>query len=153
MSLSRRVFIILLTCISCIGCDQGTKIYASEYLPKNEMFSYFHDILRIGYTENVGAFLGIGSDLPSEYRFWLFVVIVGFFLGGLFIYLVTNAKQSLLPFVGFSLVFSGGISNFYDRVFNDGAVVDFLNVGLGPLRTGIFNIADVAIMAGMATVI
>ena len=29
-----------------------------------------------------------------------------------------------------------------------GAVVDFLNVGIGPLRTGVFNVADMAIMAG-----
>jgi signal peptidase II len=26
-------------------------------------------------------------------------------------------------------------------------VVDFLNVGIGPLRTGIFNVADMAITA------
>ncbi|MGH7186149.1 MAG: signal peptidase II, partial [Pseudomonadota bacterium] len=31
-----------------------------------------------------------------------------------------------------------------------GRVIDFLNVGLGPFRTGIFNVADVAIMAGVA---
>jgi signal peptidase II len=29
-------------------------------------------------------------------------------------------------------------------------VVDFLNVGVGSLRTGIFNFADVAIMLGAA---
>jgi len=29
-----------------------------------------------------------------------------------------------------------------------GTVIDFLNIGIGPWRTGIFNIADVAIMAG-----
>ena len=35
-----------------------------------------------------------------------------------------------------------------DRILHKGTVVDFLNVGIGPLRTGIFNIADVAIMGG-----
>jgi len=35
-----------------------------------------------------------------------------------------------------------------DRVARDGLVRDFLNVGVGPLRTGIFNLADVALMAG-----
>jgi signal peptidase II len=29
-------------------------------------------------------------------------------------------------------------------------VVDFLNVGIGSLRTGVFNVADMAIMAGVA---
>jgi signal peptidase II len=27
-------------------------------------------------------------------------------------------------------------------------VIDFLNLGVGPLRTGIFNVADMVIMAG-----
>jgi lipoprotein signal peptidase len=30
------------------------------------------------------------------------------------------------------------------------AVVDFMNLGIGPLRTGIFNAADVSILAGAA---
>jgi signal peptidase II len=29
-----------------------------------------------------------------------------------------------------------------------GSVVDFLNVGIGPVRTGVFNVADMAIMLG-----
>ena len=36
-----------------------------------------------------------------------------------------------------------------DRLVHDGSVIDFLNLGLGPLRTGIFNIADVAITGGV----
>lgn len=35
-----------------------------------------------------------------------------------------------------------------DRILHDGSVVDFINVGIGPFRTGIFNIADLAIMGG-----
>ena len=29
-----------------------------------------------------------------------------------------------------------------------GSVIDFMNVGVGPLRTGIFNVADMAILLG-----
>lgn len=117
------------------------------------MFSYFGDILRIGYTENTGAFLGMGDNLPREIKFWLFTVAVGLFLSCLFIYFIINSKQSLLSLTGFSLVFSGGISNFYDRAFNNGTVIDFLNIGLGSLRTGIFNVADMAIMAGLVVIL
>jgi signal peptidase II len=46
-----------------------------------------------------------------------------------------------------SLVCAGGIGNLIDR-FSWGYVRDFLNVGLGPIRTGIFNVADAAMMAG-----
>jgi len=53
---------------------------------------------------------------------------------------------------GVTLFLAGGLSNWIDRLFR-GNVVDFLNVGVGWLRTGIFNFADVAIMLGIALVV
>ena len=44
-------------------------------------------------------------------------------------------------------IVGGGIGNLVDRV-QLGAVRDFLNVGIGSLRTGIFNLADMAITFG-----
>jgi signal peptidase II len=38
-------------------------------------------------------------------------------------------------------------------VFNHGAVIDFLNIGVGSLRTGVFNVADIAIMIGVFMII
>ena len=49
--------------------------------------------------------------------------------------------------LGLVLFIAGGASNWIDRVLR-GSVVDFLNVGIGPLRTGVFNMSDVAIMVG-----
>ena len=51
--------------------------------------------------------------------------------------------------VTLSLICGGGSGKLIDRVAYGGSVItDFLNVGVGGLRTGIFNIADVAIMTG-----
>jgi signal peptidase II len=47
-----------------------------------------------------------------------------------------------------ALIAGGGASNLLDRLLDAGRVTDFLNVGIGPLRTGIFNIADMAILGG-----
>jgi signal peptidase II len=47
-----------------------------------------------------------------------------------------------------ALIFAGGTSNLGDRIVYGGYVVDFVQMGIGPLRTGVFNIADMAIMAG-----
>ncbi|MBL4823310.1 MAG: signal peptidase II [Colwellia sp.] len=149
MDVWKRILTILVVTLSCVGCDQGTKVLASEYLPKGQMTSYLNDILRIGYTENIGAFLGLGNTLSDSARFWIFVVLVGAFLFGLLAYLIQNSKQNLSSLIALSLIFSGGLSNFYDRVVNNGAVVDFLNIGIGSLRTGIFNVADIAIMLGV----
>ncbi|PID99718.1 MAG: signal peptidase II, partial [Acidobacteria bacterium] len=47
-----------------------------------------------------------------------------------------------------SCVIGGGIGNLYDRIFNDGIVIDFMNFGIGSLRTGILNVADLSVTFG-----
>jgi signal peptidase II len=49
---------------------------------------------------------------------------------------------------GLALFAAGGFGNWIDRLTRDGCVTDFLNIGLGPVRTGIFNGADMVLMAG-----
>lgn len=149
MSILKRIQMILVICLISIGVDQGTKWYASEYLPKFEMTSYWNDMLRIGYAENTGAFLGLGSGMSDSAKFWIFVCVVGVILSALLIYILKAKSQTTYGLVSLILILSGGISNFVDRALNNGAVIDFLNVGIGSLRTGIFNVADMAIMLGV----
>jgi signal peptidase II len=59
-----------------------------------------------------------------------------------------RSRWSLWRSLGLALFIAGGVSNWVDRVVS-GSVVDFMNVGVGWLRTGIFNFADVAIMLGI----
>jgi signal peptidase II len=47
-----------------------------------------------------------------------------------------------------ALLFAGGVGNLIDRVTSGGSVVDFINLGIGLVRAGIFNVADVAITVG-----
>ena len=149
MNLLKRIQMISVICLMIIGIDQGTKWYASEYLPKFEMTSYWNDILRIGYAENTGAFLGLGSGMSDSAKFWIFVCAVGLILSSLLIYILRTKTQTAYGLSSLMLIFSGGISNFFDRAVNNGAVIDFLNIGIGSLRTGIFNVADMAIMLGV----
>jgi signal peptidase II len=149
MNLLKRIHMISVICLMIIGIDQGTKWYASEYLPKFEMTSYWSDILRIGYAENTGAFLGLGSGMSDSAKFWIFVCAVGLILSSLLIYILKTKTQTAYGLSSLMLIFSGGISNFFDRAVNNGAVIDFLNIGIGSLRTGIFNVADMAIMLGV----
>jgi len=116
---------IILVSLACAGCDQGTKSLATELLPKNQMTSYFYDTVRIGYTENTGAFLGLGSQWPEEVRFLIFTVLSSAMLIGLFVYSI-SATNSLASSVGLSLIFGGGASNLYDRVSNKDLEPGFL---------------------------
>ncbi len=67
---------------------------------------------------------------------------------GLIAFLIKTWNSPLLVFVSLTLILAGGVGNLIDRVTNDGLVTDFLNIGVGAFRTGIFNVADVAVMTG-----
>lgn len=153
MRIGKRLLILFIVSITCVVCDRTTKILSTIHLPRDVMHSYFYDILRLGYTENRGGLLGVGNTLPDELRFWIFTVAVGVILIGLLYYIMADPEQDLYSLTGLALVFSGGSCNLFDRIVNDGSVVDFLNIGLGPIRTGVFNVADMAIFAGIAIVL
>lgn len=152
-TLKQRLRLILPIVAVGILLDQLTKVWAIYTLKGKVGTSYLFDTVRIGYAENIGAFLGLGTELPEQMRFWVFTGLVGLFLLVLFIYMLVDKEMDRLSLIALSLIFAGGFSNFFDRAINDGAVVDFLNMGIGGLRTGIFNIADVYIMIGAGLII
>jgi signal peptidase II len=79
----------------------------------------------------------------------LLSVVVGAVLAALLAYLFITKPQNPIVGVSIALIVGGGVSNLIDRLRYGGYVVDFLNVGIGPVRTGIFNVADMAIMLGV----
>jgi signal peptidase II len=131
-----------------IGCDQGTKKLAATLLADKPVQSFFGDVLRLLYAENSGGFLGLGANLPPAWRTLLFTAGTGVFLA-LSVILLLRCKWPFGRMMGLTLFIAGGASNWIDRAVR-GSVVDFMNIGFGALRTGIFNVADMAIMAGAA---
>jgi signal peptidase II len=137
--------------LACIGCDQWTKRIAAEHLkhsPPLAPLSFLGDTLRIQYAENPGAFLGAGANLSENARFWILIVVNAIFLVLIGTVVATRRVSGRWQTLAVALLIAGGIGNLIDRVFHAGLVVDFLNLGVGALRTGIFNVADMAIMAG-----
>jgi signal peptidase II len=61
---------------------------------------------------------------------------------------IFGSRLTWLQRVALAAIGAGGAGNLIDRVRFDGAVTDFLNLGLGSLRTGIFNVADTLVMLG-----
>ena len=47
------------------------------------------------------------------------------------------------------MIIGGGFGNVISRALNNGAVVDFVYIDFGLVSTGIFNIADIAIITGV----
>ena len=143
-----RFIVVMLTLCCCVGCDQVSKSAARSMLHSGVTESLFADSLRFQLTENPGSFLSLGASLPEQMRFTLFTAAVAVILVGLVCGALFARRLSTARFVALALLAGGGISNLIDRLINDGRVTDFLNVGIGTLRSGIFNLADMAILAG-----
>lgn len=145
----RKIFLILAVLLATVGSDQITKAVAQNQLASRPPISLFGGIFRLQYVENPGAFLSLGAALSETTRFWLFSVIVGGFLVGLFLYLLLNRHLTPIDVATLSLILGGGLGNLIDRLFRDDRVIDFMVIGVGRLRTGVFNIADLAITVGV----
>jgi signal peptidase II len=139
--------IVLLVAIGAtIGCDRVTKHLAAATLSGAPVRSFFADTVRLQYAENPGGFLSLGASLPSKARASLFTIGTGLALL-ILCGVAIRSTWSGWPILGLSLFAAGGASNWIDRITR-GSVIDFLSIGFGSLRTGIFNVADVAIMIG-----
>jgi signal peptidase II len=145
-----RFSFLLSVLVSCVGCDQATKSAARRLLASSGPVSILNGLVRFEYAENPGAFLGLGADLPGSLRFLIFVVFTGTVLALTPLLALKGWDKTPTRLTGVALVVGGGLGNLIDRVVNDGRVVDFVSVGVGSLRTGIMNVADVAVFAGAA---
>jgi len=138
--------VVTVAIVATIGCDRATKHAATTMLSGQPDHSYLADTVRLGYVENSGGFLSLGADWPPALRTMFFTVATGTMLLTLAV-VALRRRHDKWSGLGFALFLAGGASNWVDRMAR-GSVVDFLNIGVGPMRTGVFNIADVAIMLG-----
>jgi signal peptidase II len=149
MNRSRRLLITIAVVLGCMGCDQATKRMASRQLTPSAPVTIIENMVHLEYTENSGAMMGVGADLSDSARFWLFKIFAGCALFAIFTFTVLDNNLNGLAVVSLSLILGGGLGNLIDRVFKGGIVVDFMIVTLGPLKTAIFNFADLSILGGL----
>ena len=137
-----------------IALDHATKWVAIRYL-RDAGFSWrsWGDLIRIQYAENTGAFLSLGATLSPTLRAWVMVGLNSVILTAVGAWLIFGRSRPLVVPISLALILSGGLGNLIDRFFRNGRVVDFMNVGLdfgdSSLRSGIFNVADLAIVVGL----
>jgi signal peptidase II len=146
---SQKIIWVGLIMLACIIVDQITKVWASTYLYASPPLTFLGNSFRLQYSRNSGSLLGLGAQIPEQARFWAFTVFVGIVLTALLIYLFYEKDLSRTGVVALALILGGGFSNLFSRILDNGSVVDFMNMGIGRIRTGIFNFADVAIFGGL----
>jgi len=147
LSTSQRWIWFLGIVVFCVAVDQASKVYAVQNWKGQPPVSYLNDFFRVEYAENHGAFLSLLSNFPKAVQFWVLQVANGVVLLGLGTWLLRAKEMHWIPFLPLTMVVGGGIGNLIDRV-RFGYVIDYFNIGIGELRTGIFNVADMAITAG-----
>ena len=130
--------------------DQVTKRLAEDRLERTGVRSVpvplpgVSDYLRLTYTENRGAAFGVLQDQTT------FFVLVGLVVVG-----VIAASYRYLPRSGFrihlalGLQLGGAVGNLIDRI-RQGYVVDFVDFGYKANWWPVFNVADSAIVIGVA---
>jgi signal peptidase II len=148
-----RILFILILLIANIGCDQSTKYIARKHLNKAGTVQVLNNFFVLTYAENNGAFLSIFSSFPRAFRMVFLLVLPSIFFVIAIGYLIIRPEMPWQIQFAVCCITGGGIGNMIDRLMNNEYVIDFMNIGIGRLHTGIFNFADLSIMLGVAVFI
>jgi len=105
-------------------------------------------VLRFHLHQNTGFMLGIGSSLDLQYRSLLLSAVTALVLLGLIAYLLYRGFTRIDLALAWGAVVGSAAANLIERM-RVGAVTDFLQLDLGGLQTGIFNLADLFNLLGL----
>lgn len=147
MTTFRNAIALTALILGIIALDQWTKVLAREHLTPFPR-AYAGGIISLLHTENEGAFLSLGATLPTATRTLIFSGAVSIAVLLALGMLVTRRVHGA-DAVAVALIAAGGVGNLIDRLGRGGRVTDFLYLSAGPLHTGVFNVADIAITGGV----
>jgi signal peptidase II len=122
-----------------LALDQLTKRLLAHAIVPGERIAVFPG-LHLVHTRNHGVAFGLEAGHGT-----LVAILVGFALLGLLAYFATHASRPLI-WLATGLLLGGALGNLLDRI-HTGSVLDFLQL---PLGWPPFNLADVAIVLGVA---
>ncbi|UXS28548.1 signal peptidase II [Staphylococcus delphini] len=137
---------LFIALIILIG-DQLTKFIIRTQMTIGESFAVLPKFLYITSHRNNGAAWGILSG-----KMTFFYIITVIILVALIIFYIKEAKNHMLMQIAISLLFSGALGNFIDRV-SSGEVVDFIDTVIFGYDFPIFNIADASLTIGVILLI
>jgi signal peptidase II len=140
---------ILIAVITVIVADQASKFIvlqtSSSWLPGVQVTGFFNLVL--AYNRGVSFSLLHMSDAAGP---WILIGLAGVIAG--FVVWWLRRVTGFWPALGGGLILGGALGNVIDRVYL-GAVVDFLDFYVGNYHWPAFNLADVAITLGVASIL
>ena len=135
--------------VACVGCDHASKQAAVSLLADSAGLELWGGLLRFQLASNPGAFMSLGAGLSEGLRSFFLLGIVPLLILFVCLGFARSAGSSRLRLAALAVLAGGGLGNWLDRVLHGGAVTDFVSIGLWGFRTGIFNLADLAVVAGI----
>ena len=147
----QRTVLISIIVILNFSIDQITKSIVRKNVDNTETIPIIKDIVILNKAENTGAAYGIGSNFPSDLKTIYFQILPIIFLVFLLRMIIVDSDITKRTAIGIAFAIGGGVGNILDRVFY-GTVTDFVILKIGSFETGIFNLADVSIIAGIILV-
>lgn len=145
-----RNLIFGISALISLALDQWTKVLARTHLlplgpwkTKVVVPNYFD----LRYSENTGVAFGMFQRLPGG-RIWLTVVALAALLLVVY-YLKRSAARQYRLHLALGLIGGGAIGNLVDRIAF-GKVTDFIVWHVGQHEWPAFNVADAALVVGVA---
>jgi signal peptidase II len=136
---SKQMVLPYLFILLSFVADRLSKEWAAGYLAEYGT-TQLNWLITLTPTHNRGIVFGLLQGI-GPFVGWLSVVIVLV----LFVYLVYAPRSMWLLRYGLALIIGGSLGNLVDRVIA-GQVLDFIQT---PIRSGVFNVADVLIHLGL----
>lgn len=137
----KRKVSIFISILLLIVLDQAVKWYVVKEIPQGGMRTFIPKVVSLTYLKNSGAAFSM-----LENQQWFFTIITILAMGAAFVYLYRHIKGSLWLLFGLTLIISGGIGNFIDRL-RQGFVVDMFHLDF--MNFAIFNVADIYLTVGV----
>lgn len=109
----------------------------------------FGSLLQFTLVYNPGT--AFGFDLQPYFGVWTRAVLIAA-MAAILVFLVLLYRRAghseLVAATALALVCGGAVGNLLDRLRFTRGVVDFIDVGIGPHRFWVFNVADAGITVG-----
>lgn len=134
----------------CIGLDQWTKFLARTHLsslPPWKTKTIIPNYFDLRFSENTGVAFGMFQQLPGGRICLTLVAVLALLLVGY--YLVKSDPRQTRLHLALGFIAGGAVGNLIDRIAF-GRVTDFIVWHVGRHEWPAFNIADAALVAGVA---
>ena len=128
--------------------DRWTKSLIHAQMDPSESLTVVDGFFDITYVRNTGIAFGMLASVSSPLKAVLLSMLAGVAVVIVMVYSFRNPAGHRWLQASLALVLGGALGNLYDRM-TQGYVTDFLDFYVGSLHWPAFNVADLAISAGV----